>query len=217
MEKLKKILSVFWAFFKIGLFTFGGGYAMIAIIERELVERKQWIKHEDFLDVVAIAESTPGPLAINSATYIGYKVCGVIGSIFATLGVVLPSFIIIFIISLFFDAFLRFTFVQYAFKGIQACVAFLILSAGIKMLKHLKLSVLNVILLSLTTLCLVGFSLFAVKFSSIFYILIGGLVGLTVYLTCYFKTIRKDKKATKTANNEDEIATELTESKKEGE
>ena len=84
MSKLKSVLSLFLAFFKIGLFTFGGGYAMIAVIERELVEKKKWIEHEEFMDVIAIAESTPGPLAINSATYIGYKVCGFFGSLFAT-------------------------------------------------------------------------------------------------------------------------------------
>ena len=174
MKKLKFALLLFINFFKIGLFTFGGGYAMIAVIERELVERKKWIEHEEYLDVIAIAESTQGPLAINSATYIGYKVCGVLGSVFATLGVVLPSFIIIFTISLFFDAFLSLEYVQYAFYGIQACVAFLILSAGIKMFKHLKRTALNVILFTLTVTAMLILSLFAKEFSSIFYILIGG-------------------------------------------
>ena len=98
MKKIKTLLTIFLTFFKIGLFTFGGGYAMISVIERELVERKKWIEHEEFMEVIGIAESSPGPLAINSATYIGYKICGVLGSLFATLGVVLPSFIIIFII-----------------------------------------------------------------------------------------------------------------------
>ena len=182
MQKLKGLLKLFLIFFKIGLFTFGGGYAMIVIIERELVERRKMIEENEFLDLIAIAESTPGPLAINSATYIGYKLHGFFGSVFATLGVVLPSFIIIFAISLFFDAFLTLEYVAYAFKGIQACVAFLILSAGLKMLKGLKKTVVNVILLSLTIICLVTLSLLSVKFSSIFYILIGGVVGLTVYL-----------------------------------
>ena len=96
------LLDLFLTFAKIGLFTFGGGYAMIALLENEYVSKKKWLKQEEFLDVVAIAESTPGPIAINSATYIGYKVCGVLGSAFATLGVVVPSFTIIFIISLFY-------------------------------------------------------------------------------------------------------------------
>jgi chromate transporter len=138
MKKLKLLLTLFVTMFKIGLFTFGGGYAMIAIIEREIIERKKWIGNDEFLDIIAIAESTPGPLAINSATFVGYKIAGVLGSVFATLGVVLPSFIIIYIISLFFDAFLSIVWVGYAFRGIQVAVAFLIFNAGIKMLKKLK-------------------------------------------------------------------------------
>jgi chromate transporter len=201
MSKLKSVLSLFLAFFKIGLFTFGGGYAMIAVIERELVEKKKWIEHEEFMDVIAIAESTPGPLAINSATYIGYKVCGFFGSLFATLGVVLPSFIIVFVISLFFDAFLQLEYVRYAFNGIQACVAFLILSAGIKMFKALKKTLISVVLFSLTTACLIAFSLFAINFSSIIYILVGGVVGLTVYLVQYFKQKAKEKGNEKTGED----------------
>ncbi len=193
MKKLKLILSLFLTMLKIGLFTFGGGYAMIAIIERELVEKKKWIEHEEYMDVIAIAESSPGPLAINSATYIGYKICGFLGSLFATLGVVLPSLVIIFVISLFFDQFLDLNYVGYAFRGIQACVAFLILSAGIKMLKHLKKTVLNVILTLLTIIFLVVFSFFTVNFSSIFYILIGGLVSLIIYLVHYFKQRKTQK------------------------
>lgn len=195
MKKLKIALSLFWAMFKIGLFTFGGGYAMIAIIERELVERKKWIEHEEFMDLIAIAESTPGPIAINSATYIGYKRCGVLGSIFATLGVVLPSFIIIFLISIFYKQFIAIKAVNYAFKGIQACVVFLIMSAGIKMLKKLKRTAFNVILCSLTIICLVAFTLFFpwLNFSTIFYILIGGFVGVITYLITYFKSKQKSK------------------------
>lgn len=195
MKKFKTILKLFLVMFKIGLFTFGGGYAMIAIIERELVERKKWIEHDEYLDMVAIAESTPGPIAINSATYIGYKIGGVIGSIFATLGVVLPSFIIIFVISLFFDKFLEFEWVRFAFRGIQACVSYLILSAGIKMFKGLKKSPLNLVLCIVTAGCLITLSLLAVSFSSIFYILIGGVIGLTVYLISYIKARKKSAKS----------------------
>ena len=202
MKKLKTLFALFFTMFKIGLFTFGGGYAMIAIIERELVERKKWIEHEEFMDVIAIAESTPGPLAINSATYIGYKIGGVLGSVFATLGVVLPSFIIIYLISLVFDKFLSLVWVQYAFRGIQACVAFLILSAGFKMLKKLEKNAFNLIFIILTVGCLVGFSLFAIDFSSIFYVLIGGVVGLTVYLIGYIKS--KNGKSKDNAKTESE-------------
>ena len=97
MKRIKGLAELFWVMLKIGLFTFGGGYAMIHLLDSELVERRGWIGSEEFTDLVAIAESTPGPIAINCATFIGYKRCGVLGSIFATLGVVLPSFAIIFL------------------------------------------------------------------------------------------------------------------------
>lgn len=206
MAKFKRCLSLFWTMFKIGLFTFGGGYAMIAILQREIVEKKKWIDSEEFLDLIAIAESTPGPIAINSATYIGYKFAGVLGSIFATIGVVLPSFTIIFIISLFFDAFMQIEYVRYAFRGIQAGVAFLILSAGIKMFKGLKKNALSIILFIATTGCLVAFTLFSINFSTIFYILIGGVIGVIIYLLglANNKIKSRKKKDVEINNNENE-------------
>jgi chromate transporter len=168
--------------FKVGLFTFGGGYAMISVLEHEFVEKNAWIKRDEFYDMLAVAESTPGPIAINSATFIGYRLAGVLGSIFATIAMCLPSLIIIYVISLFFDAFLSITIVAYAFKGIQACVCYLILSAGIRMIKKLKKNALTITLTSLTFLVYIAFTLFAVKFSSIFYILIGAFVTLTAYI-----------------------------------
>ncbi|MBQ8331296.1 MAG: chromate transporter [Clostridia bacterium] len=173
---------MFFIMFKIGLFTFGGGYAMIALLQNEFVSKRNWIDKDEFLDMVAIAESTPGPIAINSSTYLGYRRAGVIGSTLGTLGVVLPSFIIIFIISLFFDAFLSLKYVAYAFRGIQVCVTFLILSAGLKMLKGLKKTPMNLCLLGGVVVAMVLMSLLAVNFSSIFYILICGAIGLFVYL-----------------------------------
>ena len=191
MRKIKDYLSLFLTMLKIGLFTFGGGYAMIAMLENEFVEKKKWLDKDEFLDIAAIAESTPGPIAINAATYIGYKNSGIIGSIIATLGICIPSFVIIYAISLFFDAFLSFTFVAYAFKGIQICVIYLILTAGLKMLKQMKKTTFNMIIISLTLICMIVFSLFAVKFSTIFYILISGACGVAVYLLC---KIRKEEK-----------------------
>ena len=191
MRKIKDYLSLFLTMMKIGLFTFGGGYAMIALLENEFVEKKKWLEKDDFLDVAAIAESTPGPIAINAATYIGYKNSGMIGSMIATLGICIPSFVIIYAISLFFDAFLSFTLVAYAFKGIQICVVYLILTAGLKMLKQMKKTTFNMIIISLTLICMIVFSLFAVKFSTIFYILISGACGVAVYLLC---KIRKEEK-----------------------
>lgn len=196
MKKLKNCLALFVSFFKIGLITFGGGYAMIAIIESELVEKKKWIEKTEFLDVIAIAESTPGPIAINSATFIGYKRGGFWGSFFATLGVVMPSFIIIFAISFFFEKFLSLEYVGYAFKGIQACVAYLILSAGIKMFKGLKKNAFNVVLFGLTVAVMVALDLLAVSFSSVYYILIGGAVGIVVYLVSFAKDKKSEKAVT---------------------
>ena len=191
MGKIKGYLWLFLTMLKIGLFTFGGGYAMIALLENEFVEKKKWLEKDEFLDVAAIAESTPGPIAINAATYIGYKNTGMIGSMIATLGICIPSFVIIYAISLFFDAFLSLTLVAYAFKGIQVCVVYLILTAGLKMLKQMKKTAFNVIIISITLICTVIFSLFAVKFSTIFYILLSGACGVAVYL---LGKIRKEKK-----------------------
>ena len=167
---------------KIGLFTFGGGYAMIALLENEFVTKRKWINNDEFTDMVAIAESTPGPIAINSATYIGFKMGGVLGSILCTIAVCIPSFIIIYLISLFFNAFIQIQWVAAAFKGIQICVIFLILSAGIKMLIKIKKTVFNIIVMAATVVCMVLLSVFAVDFSSIFYILISGVLGLSIYL-----------------------------------
>lgn len=180
-DKWKTYGQLFLTMLKIGAFTFGGGYAMIALLENEFIAKKEWIKKEEFLNMVAIAESTPGPIAINSATYIGYKIGGVFGSVIATLGMVLPSFTIIFIISLFFDRFLSLTYVGYAFKGIQVCVIYLIVTAGIKLLKEMEKSVWNVIIALSVFLSMILCSVFAVQFSSIFYILISGVVRLLVY------------------------------------
>ena len=191
MGKIKGYLWLFLTMLKIGLFTFGGGYAMIALLENEFVEKKKWLEKDEFLDVTAIAESTPGPIAINAATYMGYKNAGIIGAIIATLGICIPSFVIIYAISLFFDAFLSLTLVEYAFKGIQICVVYLILTAGLKMLKQMKKTVFNMIIILVTLVCMVVFSLFAVKFSTIFYILISGICGVVVYL---LGKIRKEKK-----------------------
>ena len=175
-------LRLFLTLLRIGLFTFGGGYAMIALLEAELVTKKGWIGKEEFLDLVAVAESTPGPIAINAATYIGYKQAGFWGALSATVGVCLPSFVLIFLVSLFFDAFLSLQYVGYAFRGIQACVVWLILSAGLKMLKGLKKDALSISILGVTVVCMVAFSLLSVRFSTVFYILISGCVGVFVYL-----------------------------------
>ena len=192
--RVKQVLRLFLCMMKIGLFTFGGGYAMIALLEDEFVSRKKWLSRDEFLDMLAIAESTPGPIAINSATFIGFKVGGAFGSAMATLGVCIPSFVIIYTISLFFDAFLSIKYVQYAFKGIQVCVTYLILSAGIKMWKGIKKSLMNILLFGGVAACMIALALFGKSISSIIYILAGGAVGLAVYLVGLLKGKGKEEK-----------------------
>ena len=135
---MKKLTELFTTFAKIGMFTFGGGYAMIAMIDHACVEEKKWITHEELMDMTVVAESTPGPIAINCATFTGYKIAGMPGAVAATLGMIVPSFIIIYLISMFLENFLEVTFVANAFRGIKIAVGLLILEAGINMLKKAK-------------------------------------------------------------------------------
>lgn len=147
-----------------------------------LSKKKKWIDREEFLNMVAVAESTPGPVAVNSATYLGYRVGGVAGAALSTLAVSIPSFVIIYLISLFFDKFLSLTYVAYAFKGIQVCVVYLIASAGVRMFKGLEKNVFNYVILGTVIVVMTVFSITAVSFSSIFYIVISGAAGWAVYM-----------------------------------
>ena len=115
-EKLRRLKTLFITFFKIGAFTFGGGYAMIPLIQKEVVDNQKWVTDDDILEIIAIAESTPGPIAINTATFIGYKTCGFFGSFFATLGVVLPSFVVIMIVAYLLKDFAKYTVVNMPFS-----------------------------------------------------------------------------------------------------
>lgn len=152
-SKASVVKALFATFFKIGAFTFGGGYAMIPIIHREVVEGHRWMTDDDMLDLLAIAESTPGPIAINSATFIGYRQAGLLGSAMATLGVVLPSFLIISVVALFYVRFKEISWVFYAFEGIKSAVIVLMLSAVIKLSRHSKATPLTVSLTLAAFLC----------------------------------------------------------------
>lgn len=187
VSKAKLSLQLLLSFMKIGAFTFGGGYAMIALFEREFVEKRKWIDHDEFLDLVAISESTPGPIAINSATYIGFKVAGFFGSLCATVGVVIPSFVIIYLISMFFEQFLSFELVAKAFRGVQVCVCYLILSAGIKLFRKSQKTAFSVIMFSVTCVILVIIEVLSLSFSSVYLILIGGVVGVLYF---YMESLR---------------------------
>lgn len=177
MSKLKTLIKLFWVFFKIGAFTFGGGYAMIPLIQREVVENKKWITDDDILEIVAIAESTPGPIAINSATFVGFKVAGVLGSVAATLGVVLPSFIIILCISFLLDRFSDIKAVQHAFFGIRAGVLALVIKALVTMYKKCPKNIFAYIVMG------VAFVLSAIISINIFYVIIlCAVFGLVTHL-----------------------------------
>ncbi|MBQ8204114.1 MAG: chromate transporter [Clostridia bacterium] len=156
MKKLKKLLSIFWVFFRIGAFTFGGGYAMIPLIQKETVENKKWITDDDILEIVAIAESTPGPIAINASTFVGYRVAGFWGAFFGTLGTVIPSFTIIFLISFVLREFQDIKAVQYAFSGIRAGVLALLIKALITMYKKAPKGLVSYIVMA-ASFIIVGF------------------------------------------------------------
>ena len=173
---------MFLTFAKIGLFTFGGGYAMISIIENICVEQKKWITHDEMMDVAVIAESTPGPIAINCATYVGYKKKGIWGALAATFGVVLPSFIIIYLIASFFDHFLEITWIANAFKGIRIAVGILILDAGINMFIKMKKKVIPCAIMGCSFVAMLLISIFAWNFSSIFLMLIAAVVSLVIFM-----------------------------------
>ena len=132
------LLRLFTTFFKIGLFTFGGGYAMIPLIQREVIERRKWIEEKDFLDMLVLAQSTPGPIAVNTAVFVGYKIAGVLGAIMATLGTVLPSFIIILLLALFFAEVRENRYVDAAFRAMRPAVVALIVAPLIGLVKGMK-------------------------------------------------------------------------------
>lgn len=178
---MRSNLELFYIFFKIGLFTFGGGYAMIPQLKEIVVEKKKWITEDEMLEIIAIAESTPGPIAINVATFIGYKQKKFLGSLFSTIGVTLPSFIIIFIISLFFKNLLSYEIVQYAFIGIKCAIAFLIIKAGIEMLIKMDKKLVWLIVFIVSIITLIILQLFNINFSSILFIVLGGIIGIFVY------------------------------------
>ena len=176
------LLELFLTFAKIGLFTFGGGYAMIAIIEDNCVEKKKWISHEDMMELTVVAESTPGPIAINMATSVGYRHGGMLGAVVATVGVVLPSFIIIYFISGVLDDFLKITLIANAFKGIKVGVGLLILNAGINMVKKMNKKPLSGTILCCATLVMLATNFFALKISSITVMLTAALVSLALFM-----------------------------------
>ena len=174
---LKEYLTLMGVFLKIGAFTFGGGYAMIPLLQREVAQKREWINDDDILEVIAIAESTPGPIAINSATFVGYQTAGVLGSLCATLGVVLPSFVIILLISFFLRQFMEYNVVRYAFAGIRAGVMALVIKAFVSMYKQCPKSAVAYGIMAAAFLIAVFTNV-----SAILIIAFSALVGLITFL-----------------------------------
>ena len=207
-QKLKDLFTLFITFFKIGAFTFGGGLAMVPLIAKEIVEKKKWMTSEEMVDMIAIAESTPGVIAVNCATFVGYKTHKILGALLATLGVVMPSFVIIVIISIFYEKFIQIEVIKWAFLGIKCCVAILILNAGIKLLKNVKKNFYSIFILLVALLL----SLLVKEVKTI-YIIMGGIVlGIFVYSIHYhFKNKNKpldnnEETETNTENTEDQTS-----------
>ena len=176
------LIDLLLTFAKIGLFTFGGGYAMLSLIENDCVEKKKWVTHDEMMDVTVIAESTPGPIAINCATYVGYKKGNFPGAIIATLGVVLPSFIIIFLVSKFFDRFLEITWVANAFRGIKIAVGILIVDAAVKMLIKMKKKPMPIIMVVCSAVAMMLISIFSINISSMVLMLVSAFIGIVVFI-----------------------------------
>ena len=188
------ILLLFLSMLKIGCFAFGGGYAIIALLENEFISKRKWIDHDEFLDIVAIAESTPGPIAINMATYIGYRLRGVLGAVVATVGMCVPSFVIMYFVSLFYEQLMDIALVAAAFKGIQICVVYLIASAGLKILNKMKKTPQNIAVFSITCLGMILCTLFDIHISSVWFILGAGILGLMMFFVKKHKTREENNK-----------------------
>ena len=179
---MRLLLSLFLTFAKIGLFTFGGGYAMISLIENACVEKKRWITHDEMMNVTVIAESTPGPIAINCATFVGYKQKGLAGAIAATVGIVLPSFCIIFLISMLLDNFLEIAWIAHAFMGIKIAVGILILDAALKMIGKMPKKPMPLTIMACAFLAMLLIDIFSLRVSSIALMLMAAVISLAVFL-----------------------------------
>ena len=177
----KKLLTLILSFLKIGAFTFGGGYAMIPLLQDEFVLQKKWVDEPSFANMVAIAESTPGPIAVNAATYIGYRACGITGAICATVSVALPSLIILYLVSLFLEPLLTLPVIANAFRGIRVCVIFLILSAAIRMMKGQTKTAIGTVFVAFSAVIFLAVKLFSVNVSTILLILAFGALRLVLF------------------------------------
>ena len=176
------LIELVMTFAKIGLFTFGGGYAMLSIIEDICVEKKNWITHDEMMNITVIAESTPGPIAINCATYVGYKKGKLPGAILATLGVAVPSFVIIFVISMFLEGFLEIAWIAHAFQGIKLAVGILILDAALKMIRKMPKKRLQIGIMVAAFIVIILINVLELHLSSVVVMVTAALVSVAFFL-----------------------------------
>ena len=176
------LLDLFLTFAKVGAFTFGGGYAMLSVISDACVDKKKWITPDDMMNITVIAETTPGPVSVNCATFTGYRTKGVAGAIAATAGLVMPSFIVIFLISLFLDRFLEYPIVANAFTGIKIGVGFLVLEAALGMMKKLEKDKMTRIFLWGAFAIILLTDILAINFSTITMMVMCAGFSLAIYV-----------------------------------
>ncbi|MBU5316024.1 chromate transporter [Clostridium bornimense] len=173
---MKKLLNLFWAFFKIGAFTFGGGYAMVPLIEKEIVEKQKWVDKDEFVDIIVLSQSFPGALAVNCSTMVGYKICGIVGAVVTLLAVVLPSFIIMLMVAMYLMKFRNNIYVNAAFKGINAAVPIMVLVAIVSLSKSLRKSTMTYIIMAAALIVLLFFDI-----NPIWVIIASALFGVVYY------------------------------------
>ena len=180
-KSLKNLMNLFLTFFKLGIFSIGGGPTMLTLLQGELVEKKKWLSNDELMEMTAIAESTPGPIAINLATYLGYKRGGILGALLSTLGVIITPFVLMFCISLFLENILSVEAVKYAFMGVKVGVVFLLLKVSFTLIKIMKKDLFGILILISVTVAMVLITVFAINFSAIYFILLGAVLGLLIY------------------------------------
>lgn len=178
----KGLFRLFLDYFKVGLFTFGGGLSMISLVEKTFVEKRKVITKDELLNMVAISESTPGIIAVNTATFIGYKLFGFLGSLLTTIAVCLPSFIIIIIISCFYDKFIDIEIIKYILSGIMVSVTYLLIRSGLKLYKDFDKSFIGILIIVISFIIMLLIKIFSINISTIFVILGGGIISLIYYI-----------------------------------
>lgn len=191
----KNYLKIFLTFLKLGFLCIGGGNTMVSMLEGELIEKKKWITSDELIEMIAIAEVTPGPIAINIATYIGYKKGKILGALMATLGIVIPPVICMFLIATFLDKLVQYKFINYALSGIKCGVILLLITVITSLIKKTKLDVFGILGIVLVVSARILITLFSANFSAIYFILIGAVFGILIYgIIPKFKNKKEEKK-----------------------